>query len=239
MDWRQYPHATCWPDCWCEAPRLGAFILEPVNSWTNLAFVFAGIYFILTSRNNLSQTNYLTTHQRYPRTYGGALIFLGLGSFFYHASQTFVGQWFDVFGMYLVSVYFVVYNFLRLGVLKEYFFLKTYFLACVALGLIIIFFPDLRRWLFGASIVLILFQLFYINRLRPRKLDVIYLFISILSYATGQIFWLLDKYKIWCWPHGLINGHGLWHIFTGISAVSIFFYFKSEEAISIENHSGT
>jgi hypothetical protein len=230
MDWKQYPHATCWPDCWCEAPRIGAFILEPVNSWTNLAFVFAGIYFILTSSKNLAQTNALTSHQGYSKIYGGALIFLGLGSFFYHASQTFVGQWFDVFGMYLVSVFFVVYNFVRLRVLKEYLFFKTYFMVCVLLGLVIIFFPDSRRWLFGASIVLILFQLFFIKRRKTTKFKGFLLFTSILSYSVGQIFWLLDKYKIWCWPYGVINGHGLWHILTGLSAVSIFLYFKSEES---------
>jgi tetratricopeptide (TPR) repeat protein len=107
MDWTKFTPATCLPDCWCEAPRIGSFILEPVNSWTNFIFVLLGLFLIFFDKKIPYGSNFLSMNRGYSRVYGSALIFLGFGSFLFHASQTFVGQWFDVFGMYLVSAFFV------------------------------------------------------------------------------------------------------------------------------------
>ena len=110
MDWRTWKGATCLPDCWCEAARIGHWILEPVNTWTNLAFVFAGLYFIIKQSKFITNKGPLSSNSSFPLIYGFACVFVGMGSFFFHASQTFIGQWFDVFGMYLVAVFYIFYN---------------------------------------------------------------------------------------------------------------------------------
>ena len=45
MDWSTWRPASCLSGCWCEAPRTGSWILEPVNTWTNLVFILAGFVY--------------------------------------------------------------------------------------------------------------------------------------------------------------------------------------------------
>ena len=149
MDWTSWRPATCLPECWCEAGRTGSWILEPVNAWTNLFFILAGFVFFFKARSLTDKTNALNSLEIFPKLYGFALVFVGLGSFFYHASQTFVGQWFDVFGMYLVSMFYISYNFYRTGLFNLNRFILFYFSSCILFGLIIIYYPDTRRWLLG------------------------------------------------------------------------------------------
>ncbi len=239
MDWKIFTPASCLPDCWCEAPRVGSYILEPVNTWTNLIFVFMGLFLIFFNKKIPFGFNFLSIHRRYSRIYGLALIFLGFGSFLFHASQTLIGQWFDVFGMYLVTTFFAIYNFIRLKLLKPQSFLFYYLISCTFLGLIIYLFPDTRRWLFGVLLFLIVFQIIYTKLKLNSVFKSIYLVISISTYSFGQFLWYLDKSKIWCHPYALMNGHGLWHLLTGISAMTIFLYFASEKVILTENHPST
>ena len=233
MDWTTWKPATCLPDCWCEAARAGSWILEPVNTWTNLLFVLAGIIFFLKAKRLTSGTNSLTSDLTFPRLYGFALVFVGLGSFFYHASQTFVGQWFDVFGMYLVSVFYISYNFYRIKWFNKSGFLFFYFGTSLFLGLIIYFLPETRRWLFGASILFTFIQTVWIQRRVKAKVESRYLIGAVLTYGVAQTVWILDKSRIWCDPYAWINGHGIWHILTAVAAILAYFYFASEKKDNI------
>jgi predicted membrane channel-forming protein YqfA (hemolysin III family) len=233
MDWTTWRNATCLPECWCEAARTGSWILEPVNTWTNLVFIVAGLVFIFRAEALTTNKNQLSSRVTFPRLYGFALIFLGLGSFFYHASQTFAGQWFDVFGMYLVSMFYISYNLFRIGRLHEKSFLYFYFGSCVLLGFVIYFFPESRRWLFGVSIAFTFLQSIWIQKRLRSMINSKYLFGAVAAYALAQSTWVLDKNRIWCDPNGWMNGHGIWHLFTGVAAVLIYFYFNSERASTV------
>jgi hypothetical protein len=192
-------------------------------------FVFAGIYFLFSAKRWTDFSNQLNSLEIFPKIYGMALIFLGLGSFFYHASQTFAGQWFDVFGMYLVSVFYLGFNFFRMNWFLKKGFLWFYFLTCTILGLVIFFAPEARRWLFGMILFVTLVQTIWIQAKAKRIIKQGFLYAALASYALGQTVWLLDKSKIWCDPYGWMNGHGIWHVLTGFAAVLFYFYFKSEK----------
>lgn len=230
MDWTTWQKATCLPDCWCEATRTGSWILEPVNTWTNLIYLFAGLIFIYKAQDLTTHSNKLNSLILFPRLYGFAMIFLGLGSFFYHASQTFVGQWFDVFGMYLISMFYIFYNFYRVDHLSIKYFLFFYFVSCLFLGLIIFFLPETRRWLFGVSIVFALIQSIWIQVKSKSAINVKNLAAALCAYLFAQTTWILDKNKIWCDPYAWMNGHGIWHVFTGVAAISTYLYFRSERS---------
>jgi hypothetical protein len=229
MDWTTWRGATCLPECWCEAARTGSWILEPVNTWTNLLFIIAGIIFILKSEKLTNLSNKLNSDVLFPRIYGSALVFVGVGSFFYHASQTFAGQWFDVIGMYFVSMFYISYNFYRIDWFTKKSFLTFYLSSCLILGLIIFYLPETRRWLFGVSILFTLLQSLWIQLKFKSTINNKYLYWSGFSYLVAQTTWLLDKNRIWCNPTGWMNGHGIWHFLTGIAAFLIYFYFHSEK----------
>jgi len=131
--------ASCLPDCWCEMPRIGQYILEPGNTWSNLAFIFcAGIVWFY--------------FKEFPRRKFAASLFafLGLGSMAFHGTQTFIGQTIDVLAMYMLVSFFIFYLWSERFKIKYYLVINSAFL----LGLW--FYPEVRRWLFAGLVILLL-----------------------------------------------------------------------------------
>src|SRR3990167_5136260 len=100
--------ATCYTNhCFCESLHVGA-VLQPANMASSLFFVIAGIFVFYRYRNS------------WAYAYAVVLALIGLGSAYYHAKLTFVGQTIDVMGMYFLI------TFALLAVLKQ---TRKYFLG--------------------------------------------------------------------------------------------------------------
>jgi hypothetical protein len=226
--WKDWQQASCIPDCWCELARVGNWILEPVNTWTNLAFVFVGIFILFKMKPGTSE-NLINQNSFYNKLYGSALIFVGCGSFFFHMSQTLMGQWFDLMGMYFIIVFFIYYNFNRLGLITRTRFLALYIMTQVILGYAIYIAPQFRREIFGSLVIITLIQTIIVQSKLKTFIERKYLILSLVTYLLGQGIWLLDKNKIVCHPTAWMNGHGIWHITCSIAALFIFVYFSSED----------
>jgi len=111
-DWQRWKLAVCMPaQCFCETIRLGNRVLQPSNTVSSFAFVIVGVL-IFGFRNAGKGQNRLP--QIYTFIFSFSLLFVGFGSAFYHASLTFTGQFFDVFGMFLVAAFMLVYALERL-----------------------------------------------------------------------------------------------------------------------------
>jgi dihydroceramidase len=163
------------PDaCFCEAIGTG-FIRQPIAAWSNLAFVLVGLLILEDVWRPSSPRSHLLAQRRvYGLVYALAVILIGLGSWFYHTSLTFVGQWFDVMGMYLLGTFMVLYNITRVlsspqvthphasrkGIgmpfpqVRGHAFTVSYVLFNIALGLSLFVVPELRRYLFGVLLVI-------------------------------------------------------------------------------------
>lgn len=217
MDWTTWKPASCLPDCWCEATRVGSLILEPVNTWSNLGFMLVGIYLMVRAKNI------------FANVYGLSVLLIGIGSFFFHASQTFTGQWLDLFGMYLLTNFYICYNLYRINKVNIKSFFILYVSLGVLLGLALAYLPELRRMLFGLSALFALIQIIYIKLKFKPVMNTTYLVTGILTFIAAQTVWILDKNKIWCDPYAWINGHGIWHILCAIATLLIYRYFESEK----------
>lgn len=242
--WETWRPATCMPAaCFCEALGTG-FIRQPIDTWSNLAFVLVGLLILADIlRPSPTRSNLLAQPRVYGLVYAFAVILIGLGSWFYHASLTFVGQWFDVMGMYLLSTFMVLYNVARLRPLGNRTFAVGYVLFNLALAISLIVVPELRRYLFGVLLavtigleVLIRYRTQGFsrirddstNRLKPRVQ--IGFFIAALSiYVLAQIIWTLDLNHIVCDPNDLLQGHAVWHILTAASAGLLYLYYRSAQ----------
>ena len=77
-------------------PRAGALLLQPANSISSFAYVFAGLLMILQaqSRDWISAFPPLAAS-----VLGLAAVIVGIGSVLLHATLTLWGQFFDVLGM--------------------------------------------------------------------------------------------------------------------------------------------
>ena len=88
--WSDYAPATI---AFCER-RLCAWVVEPSNAWSNVAYVLVGVW-ILWRRRARPATSLTAT--------GVGAVLLGLGSFSFHATGIRLFEVVDVSGMYLIS----------------------------------------------------------------------------------------------------------------------------------------
>ena len=66
---------------YCE-PNACSWITTPANTWTNLAYIFVGLWMLYDAKTRTKNAG--------PTLYsiGWAIVFVGITSFFYHASYT-------------------------------------------------------------------------------------------------------------------------------------------------------
>ena len=88
---------------YCES-NLCSIITQPANTWSNLVYFIVGIYL---SKQNLKDGIY------YLKYIPLIAILTGISSFLYHASFTFLMQFFELSSMYLFSAMIIVLNMRR------------------------------------------------------------------------------------------------------------------------------
>jgi len=223
--------ATCMPDdCFCEALRYGEWIRQPSNTWSNLGFIaVAFLIIVLIARCRGDARNRLINYPSLAWLFAFGCLLTGAGSFFYHASFTFIGQWFDVMGMYFSITFFLVYNLDRLYDLRPTRFFITYFMLNALLGLALLAMPEARRYLFATCVLLMVISTFYAQWKLNTPIKAKYLLWSILSFGTAYFLWVLDLKHIVCEPYSPWQLHSLWHLLSATSALFIFLYFFSEQ----------
>jgi hypothetical protein len=236
IPWRGLAPATCMPDrCFCERIHPGV-IRQPINTWTNLGFVLAGIVVLATAVYDFTlapdkcHTNPMQTQWIYPIIFGFAAILIGIGSFFYHLSLAFIGQVVDVLAMYWLTSFIMLYNMSRIRRMKEGVFAILYVVLNVGAGYASIRWPVLRRYIFCGFLLLLLISEFVVCVKRHHKLNKAYLWAAIVSLVLGCTFWLLDIFRVICLPDSLLQAHALWHIFMALAIGLVFFYFRSEQS---------
>ena len=256
--------ATCWPDaCFCEAIGAGP-LRQPINTWSNLAFVIVG--WLIAAHATADRP----LRRSYALLLAFACVAIGLGSWFYHASLSFVGQWFDVMAMYLLGVFMALYAAARLlreaprsrrrllseaprsrrrilseaqrsrrRILSEAprsrrkpigdrTFAVGYVIINVALGVLLIVWPEARRFVFGALIVVALLLEAIIHRTPRPAIQARWLIGALAVYVVAQVIWTLDLNHLVCDPTSVLQGHAVWHVLTAISAGLVYRYYQSE-----------
>ncbi len=210
----------------CER-SLCAWIKQPGNTWSNLAYIFVGL--IIYYRFRSKQNSHLV--------WIAAVAFItGIGSVFLHMSGSYIGGCADYLGMFLGTGLLTGYNtkrWLKCSFSTMYgLFIATTILLMVLLYL----FPEENRYLYGLGMPCCLIELRLIFR------D--YKWIDYRPYLWGwalvgiaTLFWWLDVTKQFCNPDNhFISGHGIWHVLTAISFIPLYnFYSQFSDLKSIRN----
>ncbi len=221
--WTDWKPATCLATgCFCESASSNNPIRQTANTFSSLAFVFSGAL-VMTRPKKTS---------RLPRVYsiimGLSIIIIGVGSAFYHASLTFIGQFFDVFGMFLLAAFMLVYAWERIWDLRGTTSLGLYLVFNVFLSWLQIAIPDTRRYAFAIVLIIALaFEYIFRLKIKP-QIEVHWLRFGIGLLTVAYVIWILDNIRLVCFEHSLLQGHAVWHI---LGAVSVFFlhrYYVSE-----------
>ncbi len=233
--WAEWKPATCTPDaCFCEAIRPGT-IAQPANTWSSLGFVFMALLVLAAHFNETSsKTASLEMSRKTKMTnahvlvYGISLLCLGLGSTFYHASLTFVGQFFDVMGMYLLACFILLYNLSRVTPVSAVAFVMLYVVLNLVLATLLIVLPELRRYLFAVLILGALALAYLPRNAGQARINRSYLTEAFLILVIAFIVFLLDLAKIFCWPESWLQGHALWHLGGALAAGVLYKHYCHE-----------
>jgi hypothetical protein len=146
------------------------------------------------------------------------LVAIGMSSFYYHASLTFVGQFFDIFSMYVFGTLLIVAALIRRGQLTRQAGLKVFLASNAILAVVQYSYPDARRLLFAALLlpgVVMEFGRRTSHAEDSRKLWPLYAGFGLLVVA--YCLWLADQTRVLCSPSSWLQGHAAWHTLTAVS----------------------
>jgi hypothetical protein len=208
----------------CEE-NLCAWVTQPANAWSNLAYVLVGLY-VWRSRQGGAGA---------ARLFGPLALAVGLTSFAYHASFTFVFQVADLGSMFLLSSLLVVLNLRRAGVTDTRRLVFVYIVInAVSLALLV----ALRKvgiLLFGLQLLAALVlevQLRRGGRARTERFrqdrD---LALALGSFAVSYVFWALDFFRLACDPsQHVFQGHAAWHVINSSCFLLLSRYYRGIES---------
>jgi hypothetical protein len=234
--WRGLQPATCMPDhCFCERVRPGV-IRQPVNTWSNLAFISTGVMVLAVAVRDFTlaprpkRANLMRSNWVYPVIYGAVTISIGLGSLLYHSSLAFVWQTVDVTSIYLMASFMLLYNVSRMRRMKGGVFAGSYLLANLAMGYVAIRWPVTRRYIVVLLILAVLVCEIIICKKRRPRTDMRFFRAANISLSLAGVSWILDIGRVICLPDSLLQAHALWHVFMAMTIGFVYFYYRSEGA---------
>ncbi|HSF99279.1 MAG TPA: hypothetical protein VLA55_11345, partial [Ornithinibacter sp.] len=99
-------------DGFCEAARPG-WIRQPANTWSNLAFVIAGLAVAWYAADRLRLGLTMGAHPGLATAYAVLVVLLGPGSLAMHATQSDLGGHLDLLSMFFVSGFALAYALMR------------------------------------------------------------------------------------------------------------------------------
>ena len=221
--WESWRPATCMKTgCFCEYSDTGRPIRQTANSISSLGFVFSGA--LMMTRG--------PAKKRLPYSYslimGISSMVVGLGSAFYHASLTFLGQFFDVFGMFLIAAFMLVYAWERIWKLRLVTTLSLYLALNLLFSWLQITIPETLRLAFAMVLLLALvFESYFLTRTKP-QIEIRWLRLATTSVAAAYLIWILDNTHILCLEHSLLQGHAVWHVLDAVAVWMMYRYYASE-----------
>ncbi|WP_210413618.1 ceramidase domain-containing protein [Leptospira ilyithenensis] len=228
--WADWEPASCMPDhCFCESTN-GTSVRQPSNTWSSLSFCFVGFYVILVrifqKPNGESRFNQSVL---FSGLFGFSLILIGLGSVFFHASLSFVGQFFDVTGMNLLAVFILLFHIYRVREYPKFVFLICYLMFNLILAYLLYAYPSLRRYLFGMILSASLIPGFIVGSTRSKS-DSKWIVYALVLQGFAFLVWVLDLQKIVCDSGSYLQGHAVWHILGASASYYLYRFYLSERA---------
>jgi len=224
--WNDWQPATCLKTgCFCESANVQSPVRQTANTYSSLAFVFSGMIVLSQMRQKHSAKR---LQGGYSAIMGVACIVIGVGSAFYHASLTFIGQFFDVFGMFMLTAFMLVYAWERIWNLRLTTTLGLYLVLNLFLSWLQIAIPDTRRYVFAIILIVALLCEYYFRMKAKPQIEVRWLRYGISLLAVAYIIWISDNTRTICFENSLLQGHAAWHILGAVSVLFLHWYYASE-----------
>lgn len=210
----------------CEA-SLCAWVRQPGNTWSNVGFIVVGLVILHQGR---------TRDRAHLMGLGYVAIATGIGSAFYHASDTFVGRVADYIGMYLGSVYMLSANVRRafLWNLRRVRILFWTVFTILLAGMVLM--PRFAELLYIAQMSTCCLCIEYlIYRRQGASVNYRWLFGYWSLFAVAYGIWILDIKRIVCNPSNhIISGHAIWHLLNAFALYLLYLYYLQFDVLRFQ-----
>ena len=203
---------------WCEA-QLCSVVVEPANTWSNLAYVLAGLALLWIGARRGDRT---------LRIFGRAEIVVGVCSLVYHMSFSGVLQVLDFLGMYVFTNLLLALNLVRLGTLSQRRFWPVYGTSVIALTALTVALRFTAFPIQGIVFVLILAIVAteFLQRTRA-GLDRRFFLAALAALVVAAGFSAADVTGVFCDPNDhFVQGHAIWHVLGATSLVFAAFFYR-------------
>lgn len=213
---------------WCE-DFVCAWINEPANTWSNLAYVGVAAWIAVVEARKEGGL------PRGPlRWFAPVLVLMGLCSGIYHASNVHITQVLDFLGMYLFCFLLLGINGVRLAALSLA-RLPLWFAGCVTvatLGTALAVragFP-IQSFIGILTLALVVTEALLRSRSRaaqkpPAPLRHFFSSLGLLTVAACCS--ALDVSRTLCDPQNhILQGHAAWHVLSALSLLFAFFHYR-------------
>ncbi len=205
---------------WCEE-TLCSIIAEPANTWSNLAYLVVAGWLWWFTRKDESRT---------LRFWAPVAFWVGLTSFVYHATVSFLTQVLDFWGMYFFFGLILLLNLLRMGKLSPEKLFKTLYLSIGSLTVFTVIVAKLNLPVQGIVAVMIGLTLLtevLASRSASGKVSHGFFGVSLLFITIAVAFSGSDASGLRCDPKDhVFQGHALWHVFGSISMAFAHLHYR-------------
>jgi Ceramidase len=223
-------------------------VRQPVNTWFNLysiATAFLVAWVVYKDREALDSgtpPNLMKSNTLMPDVYIFAVLFLGLGSMWFHASIKQWGGLFDGLSMYIYASFLVWYSWRRLWNCSIFFW--------IGYPATVIFFTSMHNRIPSFVLILILVIAYVIvevsiwirtgrvmQRVEGSTLTPVLWVSAVVAILMATFFWKLSQTGgLLCWPKSAFQAHGLlWHPLAGVMAVLLYFYWRESDDPSAQS----
>lgn len=198
--------------------NLAAWVRQPANTWSNLAYVAVGLW--LYARFGIETRQILWM---IPLT----AILIGVTSFLYHASFSLLFQTADLVSMYLFSSLLIALNLRTLLHVGDGAFYGLYLLLVLVSGIL---FLRIKREagavIFGVHIVAIILLEIVIATTKQTTITHGNFGWMLVILLLSFVFWVLDRQGVLFDPDNhLIQGHALWHLINSLCFVFAYSHY--------------
>jgi hypothetical protein len=189
------------------------WIAQPANTFSNISFIIVAlIIFSEIKKRALPKTLY-----GFPIT----IFIIGLASFFYHASATFIGQFLDFDAIYVFTAYICFLAFSQKYENRLRLLIIALVVTVLIQSLLLWYIPSIRIVIFALELLGFLVVEFTNNQ---KDNNIQYLRSALAIFLVSWSIWLLDILHIWDYKplQHILNGHAIWHIGTSISLYFVY-----------------
>jgi hypothetical protein len=209
----------------CEE-RLCAWVVEPSNAWSSVFYLLLGLYMLSQALRPVA-----------PRSIAvaAAQIMIGVGSFFFHATGTFVGEFVDQFGLFMLSALILACSAAQARSLTARQTVFIYAAIVVASALLLWRVRPIGIPLFATQLAVGLgwqVQLFRQSR-GPIRAAHRPFFVGVGLFLFSFSIWVTDITRLLCDPQNhIVTGHAIWHVLNAVCIERLGAFYRRRFALS-------